>query len=115
MVWFREREKKASDDEPGIEAPATVAASTATAPTSDASTTFPLRKRYMYQPTNRAIGMVQAMGNAPHELPGTSRLAPSGRSQPSPPGSPFRRDDCGTWSLNDSFRVITSSGPGPNR
>src|SRR3954447_12607044 len=103
MVWFRDRENRASDGEPGIEAPATVAASTATAPTSEASTTFPLRKRYMYQPTNRAIGMVQAIVNVPQELPGTSRLAPSGRTQPSPSGFPLRKAPLGTWSLNDSL------------
>ena len=49
---------------------------------SDASTTFPLRNRYMYQPTNSAIGIVQAIVNVPHELPGTSRRAFSGRTQP---------------------------------
>ena len=28
---------------------------------------------YMYKPTNSAIGIVQAIVNVPHELPGTSR------------------------------------------
>ena len=49
---------------------------------SDASRIFPLRKRYMYQPTKSAIGIVQAIVNVPHELPGTSRTASSGRTQP---------------------------------
>src|SRR3954470_13962671 len=113
MVCSREREKYGSSREPGIDAPATVAAGTATAPTSGASTTSPLRKRYMYQPTNRAIGMVQAIVNVPQELPGTSRLAPSGRTQPSPSGCPLRKAPLGTWSLNDSLRVITSAGREP--
>src|SRR4051812_32113484 len=115
MVWFREREKKASDDEPGIDAPAIVAASTATAPTSDASTTRPLRNRYMYQPTNRAIGIVQAIVNVPHELPGTSRLAPAGRTQPRPSGLLASRDEPGTASWNDSSKAIASPAPLPNR
>ncbi len=34
---------------------------------SDASTTFPLRMRYMHRPTNSAIGIVQAMVNVPHD------------------------------------------------
>ncbi len=34
----------------------------------------------MYSPTNRAIGMVQAMVNVPHELPGTTCTQPAGSS-----------------------------------
>src|SRR5437764_262600 len=82
--------------------PATVAASTPAAPTSDASTTFPLRNRYMYQPTNSAIGIVQAMVNVPHELPGTSRRAFLGRRNESGPASLLSVDPGGMASRNDS-------------
>ncbi len=44
----------------------------------EASTTCPLRSTYMYQPTNKAIGTVQAMVNVPHELPATACMAPAG-------------------------------------
>src|SRR3954454_22236519 len=114
MVWFRDRENKGPSDEVGIDAPAIVAASTATAPTSDAATTYPLRKRYMYQPTNRAIGIVQAIVNVPHELPGTSRFAPSGRTQPSPSGLLFMALPDGTSSVNGSLKVIVWAALGPN-
>src|SRR6516164_6881402 len=73
-----DRENAPSNGEPGIQLPATVAASTATAPMIDASTTLPLRSRYMYRPTNRAIGIVQAIVNVPQELPGMTTRAPSG-------------------------------------
>src|SRR5262249_9798205 len=65
-------EKYPSHGEPGIQLPTTTAASVKAAPISDASTVFPGRRRYMYQPTNRAMGMVQAMVKTPHEEPGTS-------------------------------------------
>src|SRR5947209_1759916 len=87
MVWSRDSSKSGRKLDSGIHAPATVAASTPAAPTSDASTTFPLRNRYMYQPTNSAIGIVQAMVNVPHELPGTSRRAFLGRMKESAPAS----------------------------
>ena len=49
----------------------------------------------MYQPTNSAIGIVQAMVNVPHELPGTSRLASSGSTKPAPVGSVLNAAPCG--------------------
>src|SRR3954453_8366256 len=106
MVALREGEKYGSRAQPRPQAPAPVAASTPAAPTSDASTTFPLRNRYMYQPTNRAIGIVQAIVNVPQELPGTSRLAPSGRTKPPPSGFRFRSLPGGTSSVNGSLKVI---------
>ena len=39
----------------------------------------------MYQPTNSAIGIVQAIVNVPHELPGTSRSAFCGQDEAGPP------------------------------
>ncbi len=45
----------------------------------------------MYQPTKSAIGIVQAIVNVPHELPGTSRLAPSGKTQSLAVGAAFQR------------------------
>ena len=82
---------------------------------SDASTTFPLRNRYMYQPTNSAIGIVQAIVNVPHELPGTSRRASSGRTQPCAVGvRPQRSSRGGTASWNGSWKTIDWSGPSPN-
>src|SRR5262245_19974983 len=56
----------------------TVAANVARAPISDAWTTAPGRMRYMYRPTNRAVGMVQAMVSVPQELPGTTWTQPAG-------------------------------------
>src|SRR3954453_2273029 len=109
MVALREGEKYGSRAQPRPQAPAPVAASTPAAPTTEASTTFPLRNRYMYQPTNSAIGIVQAMVNVPHELPGTSRLASLGRVQP-PPGLPLSAEPAGTASRNDSWNVISSPG-----
>ena len=53
----------------------------------DASTTRPLRILYMYSPTNSAIGIVQAMVNVPHELPGIACRTPSGSRM-----TPSRRD-----------------------
>ncbi len=85
-----------------IQAPANVAASTHAAPISDASRTFPCRNRYMYQPTNSAIGMVAAIVNVPHELPGTSRCDFSGRIIPGPSGLLLSRKSPGTASWNDS-------------
>ncbi len=64
--------KYGSSAEPGIQLPATVAASTAAAPIAEASTTRPLRILYIYNPTTSAIGTVQAMVNVPHELPATA-------------------------------------------
>src|SRR5271165_5394289 len=64
-------EKYDSSGDPGIKLPATVAASTPTAPMSDASTTRPLRILYIHNPTNNAMGMVHAMVKVPQELPGT--------------------------------------------
>src|SRR5436309_1219211 len=106
MVWSRDSSKKGPSLDPGIAAPATVAASTPTAPTSEASTTRPLRNRYMYQPTNSAIGIVQAMVNVPHELPGTSRVAPLGSVKP-PPGLLLSLAPAGTARRNDSWNVIS--------
>src|SRR5476651_435441 len=72
MVASLLREKYGSKTEPGIKLPAMVAAKTPTPPMRDASTTWPLRILYIHRPTNRAIGMVQAIVNVPQELPGTS-------------------------------------------
>ena len=69
----------------------------------------------MYQPTNSAIGIVQAIVNVPHELPGTSRLAPSGRTKPSPSGLVLRKLPAGTARVNGSWNVIAWSGAVPNR
>ena len=82
MVWSCVSEKYGSSGEPGNPVarrrpPPSVSAP----PMSDASTTLPLRMRYMYRPTNRAIGIVQAMVNVPHELPGTTCLQPCGQDE----------------------------------
>ena len=76
IVPPRESWKYGSSGEPGIQPPMTVAANVAAAPISEASTTRPLRMRYMYSPTNSAIGIVQAIVNVPQELPGTCCLTP---------------------------------------
>ena len=68
--------------------------------------TFPLRRRYMYQPTKSAMGIVQAMVKVPHELPGTSRRACSGRTSPFPPGFDLRNEPWGTASRNVSWMTI---------
>ena len=68
----------------------------------EASTTFPLRRRYMYQPTKRAIGIVQAIVKVPHDEPGTSRRACSGSTRPGPLGFRSSRESLGTSSRNDS-------------
>src|SRR3954464_15713573 len=115
IVWSRESRKNRSTGEPGTSAPAYVAASTPAAPTSEASTTLPLRNRYMYQPTNRAIGIVQAIVNVPHELPGTSRLASLGRTNPTPSGPSFIDEPGGIERRNGSWNVISWSCPLPNR
>src|ERR1019366_2007037 len=60
-----------------MEPPATVATSTPTGPMADASTTRPLRKRYIQKLTNSAIGIVQAMVKVPQELPGMTCTQPS--------------------------------------
>src|SRR5262249_42977972 len=98
-------EKKGSSAEPGTQLPTTTAPSVARAPSSDASTTAPLRILYMYRPTNSAMGMVQAMVKVPQELPGTTWTQPGGNvTAPFAPGargpaSAGRR----TW--NDSGRA----------
>src|SRR6266849_10938481 len=74
MVSLRVSEKIDSSDDPGIHRPTTVAATTPTAPIRDASTTCPRRILYMYRPTKKAIGMVQAMVNVPQDDPGTTCL-----------------------------------------
>src|SRR5262252_7988047 len=77
IVSSRDSEKNRSSAEPGIQCPAIVTPIVAAAPMSDASRIFPLRILYMYQPTNSAIGIVQAMVNVPQELPGTSCVTPA--------------------------------------
>ena len=99
-----------------MKAPAKVAASTAAAPRSDASRILPLRKRYMYQPTKSAIGIVQAIVNVPHELPGTSRRAFSGKTQPLPSGLLLQRSTrAGTVRSNVSWKIMVWPGPSPKR
>ena len=53
----------------------------------------------MYQPTKSAIGIVQAIVKVPHELPGTSRRASSGRTSPFPVGSDFRNEPRGNGQI----------------
>src|SRR5436309_699302 len=79
VVQFFDRLNTSRSGECGIQLPATVAARTSAAPISDASTTRPLRMRYMYKPTNSAIGIVQAMVNVPHELPAMINRVLSGK------------------------------------
>src|SRR3954463_8405873 len=110
IVHSRDRLNIGSSRGPGMYAPATVAARTPTAPSSDASTTFPLRNRYMYQPTSNAIGIVQAIVNVPHELPRTSRVVFVGRKSPGPVLSAVRFWSFGTASSNDSWNVIDWPG-----
>ncbi len=78
MVWSRLSEKNRSSGEPGTQCPATTAASVRATPMTDASTTRPGRMRYIHSPTSSAIGIVQAMVNVPHELPGTTCVQPAG-------------------------------------
>src|SRR3954453_11370373 len=102
MVALREGEKYGSRAQPRPQAPAPVAASTPAAPTTEASTIFPLRNRLMYQPTNSAIGIVQAIVNVPHELPGTRRRAVAGRTIPWPLDCQVMFAPPGTLSWNGS-------------
>src|SRR6516225_7266508 len=78
VTWFLLRENRDSSGDPGIRLPSQVQARTATAPISEASTTFPLRIRYIQSPTKSAIGTVQAIVKTPQELPRIRRRAPSG-------------------------------------
>ena len=48
------------------------------------------------------MGIVQAMVNVPHELPGTSRRAFSGRTKPLPCASSLSVEPEGTASRNGS-------------
>src|SRR6476620_3298201 len=61
-----------------IQPPRKTAPSVRVAPTIDASTVFPGRTLYIHRPTSRAIGIVQAIVNVPHEEPGTMRAEPVG-------------------------------------
>ena len=79
MVWSRVSENHAAIADRDTGSPTTTAASVSTPPMSDASTTFPGRTRYIHSPTSRAIGMVAAMVNVPHELPGITCTLPAGR------------------------------------
>ena len=113
MVCCRVRENNGSSGEPGINRPKTVTATTATAPISDASTTCPLRIRYMYKPTKSAIGMVQAMVNVPQELPLTICLHPAGRVTPRQPSAwTFSGVSAGTWTRKSSERGMNFSESG---
>ncbi len=69
----------------------------------------------MYQPTSNAIGMVAAIVNVPQELPGTSRLAPSGRVNPERWAFPLMKELWGTARLNGSWKTMVWFGPSPNR
>src|SRR5437879_10634950 len=103
VAWAWVREKNSRRGEPGIRLPATVAARTPAAPISDASRTRPLRMRYMYRPTNRAMGMVQAMVKVPQDEPGTTWAQPAGRrTAPAPAVRGPVSAGARTW--NDSGR-----------
>src|SRR5262249_45378440 len=108
-----ESRKNGSSREPGIKAPANVAASTAAAPRSDASRILPLRRRYMYQPTKRAIGIVQAMVNVPQELPGTRRRVSGGSSKPFAVGSDLNGAPGGIARLKPSWKTMDCPASGP--
>jgi hypothetical protein len=43
----------------------------------------------MYKPTKSAMGIVQAIVNVPHELPGTRRTEPLGKA--------YRSNPAGGW------------------
>src|SRR4051794_40338030 len=58
--------------------PRKTAPSVRAAPTIDASTTLPGRSLYIHRPTSRAMGIVQAMVNVPHDEPETRRTEPAG-------------------------------------
>src|SRR3954453_19806489 len=58
--------------------PRNTAPSVRAAPTSDASTTLPGRSLYIHRPTSKAMGIVQAIVNVPHDEPGTRRTASAG-------------------------------------
>src|SRR5260370_40066309 len=79
-------EKIGASGDPGTHAPRTVAASTPAPPMSDASTTRPLRILYIHRPTKSAMGIVHAIVNVPHELPGTTWTALSGTLKIVPSG-----------------------------
>src|SRR5258708_5872036 len=51
---------------PATQPPATRAASSRTAPTAEASPTFPGRHRFIHHPISSAMGIVHAMVNRPH-------------------------------------------------
>src|SRR5262249_21701154 len=102
IVSCRLSEKNRSHIDPGIQWPAMVTAIVAAAPISDASRIFPRRNLYIYRPTNSAIGIVQAIVNVPHELPGTANTAPAGNV--TRPSTAVNDSDAGTDIWNDSGR-----------
>src|SRR4051794_7816876 len=63
---------------PGTMPPTKVAAKVRAPPIRDASSTLPGRSLYIHNPTRSAMGIVQAIVNVPHELPGTTRIALGG-------------------------------------
>src|SRR3954471_10203308 len=67
--------------------PRNTAPSVRAAPTIDASTTLPGRRRYIHRPTSRAMGIVQAMVNVPQDEPETRRTAPGGMAASTTPAS----------------------------
>jgi hypothetical protein len=94
--------------------PAQVQARTAAPPMSDASTMCPFRITYIQSPTNRAMGMVQAMVKVPHELPRIRRTEPAGSGNSRPSGAEGLRPSGGggadTRTL--SLEVISAVSPG---
>src|SRR5262245_13342741 len=93
--------------ESATQRPATVAASTPAAPINDASTTRPLRILYIYRPTNKAMGIVQAIVNVPQELPGTSSTASAGSAIVHfASGASGCCVDVGTLRTKDSGRMV---------
>ena len=68
MIPFWDRVKYGPRNECGTRPPTITAASTPTTPMMLASTIRPGLMRYIQRPTSRAIGMVIAIVNVPHEL-----------------------------------------------
>ena len=73
-------EKYRSSGEPGIQLPGDDGRERQHAADERRLDDAPLRMRYIHRPTNRAIGIVQAMVNVPQELPGTTWTHPAGRA-----------------------------------
>src|SRR2546423_217737 len=85
VTCWAERKNQAPNEVFCTHPPRNVAPSVSAPPMIDASTMRPGRILYMYNPTNSAMGIVQAIVKVPQLLPGVTRAA-SGASATAPLG-----------------------------